>query len=346
MNEIELGTKNVVYAKKQAEKSEESKVSNKKDSERELVEKVIQDMQDEGKRKEYESVLGEQRVSELTKFYSALNFGDRSSKFEFEIDCPEDKAQRGRIHQFVREKLPYFDSNTNLATKKILINFVRGNQKKQRVPFCVQEFTLMKFGFDTFSALQQISQYFRIPPKSMSTAGIKDKRGVTTQKCTIKTNLSPLEILSRWTKSKTSQFVKLSDARQVGKLLRTGDLYGNRFSIAMRLVQCNKEKLVENVENARLHGFINYYGTQRFGNNTVKTHDVGMELLKLNWKVAFEKILSIDYKDKQISETIANFLQTRDCEACLKKLPFKYRIERQIIDGLRRYGPNSYQQAI
>ena len=32
------------------------------------------------------------------KFYSALSFGDKSNKFEFEINCPEDKQQRAKIH--------------------------------------------------------------------------------------------------------------------------------------------------------------------------------------------------------------------------------------------------------
>lgn len=125
-------------------------------------------------------------------------------------------------------------------------------------------------------------------------------------------------------------------------MLKTGDLYGNRFALLMRLVEFNKDKVIENIENAKNRGFINYYGTQRFGNNTVKTHDVGIELLKLNWKAAFDKILSIQYKDKQVGQLISTFLESRECEHTLKRLPYKYRIERQIIDGLRRYGPNSY----
>ena len=34
------------------------------------------------------------------------------------------------------------------------------------------------------------------------------------------------------------------------------------------------------VENMQVHGFINYYGLQRFGTYAVGTHDVGIKILQ------------------------------------------------------------------
>lgn len=64
-------------------------------------------------------------------------------------------------------------------------------------------------------------------------------------------------------------------------MLRIGDLYGNRFSLAIRLFNFEEDKLKENIENLRNDGFINYFGTQRFGNaNLGRSHVVGAHILK------------------------------------------------------------------
>lgn len=46
------------------------------------------------------------------------------------------------------------------------------------------------------------------------------------------------------------------------------------------------------VDSIRTHGFINYYGMQRFGTAPVPTHVVGLALLRSEWALAAELILS------------------------------------------------------
>jgi tRNA pseudouridine13 synthase len=58
----------------------------------------------------------------------------------------------------------------------------------------------------------------------------------------------------------------MSNFRLVSDRLRVGDLYGNRFSLVIRLVShADLETALQNFEGLRRDGFINYFGTQRFG---------------------------------------------------------------------------------
>ena len=67
--------------------------------------------------------------------------------------------------------------------------------------------------------------------------------------------------------------------------LYIGDLYGNRFSLAIRFIKEEDDIIIKSIltillllllllfkidlENVRSNGFINYYGLQRFGNASV-----------------------------------------------------------------------------
>lgn len=49
-------------------------------------------------------------------------------------------------------------------------------------------------------------------------------------------------------------------------MTRLGDLYGNRFTILLRMTkQCDLNDIEVNFKNLRDNGFINYFGEQRFG---------------------------------------------------------------------------------
>jgi tRNA pseudouridine13 synthase len=92
--------------------------------------------------------------------------------------------------------------------------------------------------------------------------------------------------------------------RYVKDRVKLGDLCGNHFCITLRDVQLNDSTTpktctssdIENVIHASLaslrdHGFINYYGMQRFGTRNVSTHAVGIAMLTGRWDLAVELIL-------------------------------------------------------
>ncbi|KAL7611438.1 hypothetical protein Lser_V15G11646 [Lactuca serriola] len=70
----------------------------------------------------------------------------------------------------------------------------------------------------------------------------------------------------------------------VNESLLLGQLHGNRFTITLRGVVANSEDTVKVATNALgKHGFVNYFGMQRFGS--------GAKLLKGEWKEAVSMIL-------------------------------------------------------
>jgi len=72
-----------------------------------------------------------------------------------------------------------------------------------------------------------------------------------------------------------------------------GQLKGNRFSVALRFIarSIKDEQIGRNVKNVEKNGFINYFGMQRFGTYSVRTHEMGIEILKQNWQKVSELIL-------------------------------------------------------
>lgn len=104
------------------------------------------------------------------------------NEFSFKVDCPDDKEDRSKIHGFVRECLRHMDSETvgDNAKKSIRIFFTKNKAKRGKVETKTFQAVLFKTGIDNYTALYNVSNFLRIPPKNFGTAGIKDKRGITT----------------------------------------------------------------------------------------------------------------------------------------------------------------------
>ena len=73
--------------------------------------------------------------------------------------------------------------------------------------------------------------------------------------------------------------------------LKLGDLNGNRFTLVLRQVEGDDLTIEKCVNSLKEKGFINYYGLQRFGTTEVSTHEIGLQLLKNNFKEAVNLIL-------------------------------------------------------
>jgi tRNA pseudouridine13 synthase len=55
--------------------------------------------------------------------------------------------------------------------------------------------------------------------------------------------------------------------------------------VALRFIDksISNESISKNVKNIEKLGFINYFGMQRFGSYSVRTHQIGKEILNHNW---------------------------------------------------------------
>ena len=86
--------------------------------------------------------------------------------------------------------------------------------------------------------------------------------------------------------------LRLGDFLYVDQAVHLGELKGNQFCITLRGVDPQNEALVgAAAEGLRLHGFVNYFGLQRFGVGPVTTHAVGAALLKGQWEEAVNLLL-------------------------------------------------------
>ncbi|XP_075591142.1 uncharacterized protein LOC142598053 [Dermatophagoides farinae] len=168
---------------------------------------------------------------------------------------------------------------------------------------------LMKKNIDHSRALSIVSRVLGVSSKFIGFAGIKDKRGITYQFITV-----PRKSILGLNKTNSSQiFLEYYEACE--KELRIGELKGNNFNIIIRNVAKNSDvdKLINSFSTK---GFINYFGSQRFGSFSIKSHLIGYLLLLKKYKLAFflnilASILINKYNQK--------FDELKSVDECIKK---------------------------
>jgi len=85
----------------------------------------------------------------------------------------------------------------------------------------------------------------------------------------------------------------LGSFKRVYNPVNLGLLWGNRFSVALRFIDINivDELIAANVKSVEKNGFVNYFGMQRFGTYSVRTHIMGKTILNQDWKEVIRLIL-------------------------------------------------------
>lgn len=217
-----------------------------------------------------------------------------------------EKSLRKGVHDWVRQSLPWGRSdgldgqiriwhaqfekempnyksfgNTN---KRGNDNRHSNNNKRQKKSWPEDrpdflQFVLYKENIDTTTATKELSR--KGSKARIGYAGMKDKRGITTQFCTMY-RTEPEQIVGDRShgggnsKQKGFAVVQVGNFEYVSKEMRLGTLKGNRFDLVLRHVQtgnadgdaedpASKELLLNAATAMKEHGFINYFGTQRFG---------------------------------------------------------------------------------
>ncbi len=227
-------------------------------------------------------------------------------------------------------------------------------------------FSLYKENKDTMEVIAYISSQLKTSPKQFNFAGTKDRRAVTVQRVSVyRVYADTLAGLNR-----TLRGSKVGNFQYEKHRLELGDLMGNEFLITLRDCTFGSEK-VEGyekvaladkvigaaVENMQVHGFINYYGLQRFGAYSVGTDDVGKKILQGDFEGAVNAILN--YGDDALScaldqnfvpadgkplprddiaraEALHIFKTTGETQKALEKLPRKFSGESSIIRYMNR----------
>lgn len=317
----------------------------------------------------FRSLACEIDVDQLEAFINQITSGSEEDISPIVLSPDSDKSHRTAMHNFFKENLRFLVTDTvdgpDSSSKCIRVRLNSGNKNKGRNlnkrkrgdrPYDSRgsshwpahlgnflRFHLFKENKDTQEALGLIGKMLGIQPRSFGFAGTKDKRSVSTQRVTVfKQYASRLAALNdRLIGIKVGDFCYVKDDLLLGQLL------GNRFTIVLRGVVADSEDTIQaSAESLGRHGFINYFGLQRFGSGSVPTHHIGATLLRGEWKAAASTILDPREGERNIiSKAREYYKQTGDIDGTLKQLPRHLVAERAMLQCLKK-SPGNYLQAL
>jgi len=119
-----------------------------------------------------------------------------------------------------------------------------------------------KKGENTEYVARQLARFANVRQRDVSYAGLKDRHAVTTQWFSV---WLPGKAAPDWTQF-DSDNVKVLQAVRHARKLKRGVLSGNSFKLIIRDWQGDREKTTQQLEQIKVNGIANYFGSQRFGN--------------------------------------------------------------------------------
>jgi len=207
---------------------------------------------------------------------------------------------------------------------------------KERTISCFQ---MKKRGIDTITAMNLIERLLNLRPNSISCAGMKDKQAVTSQLISFRSG-SNLPLNTHYDFKK----ITLTYIGHLKKMIKIGDLLGNNFSITVRRIPLEDEettRIVKQVHNEMRNfgGFMNYFGSQRFGDIRPNTHLIGKYILRNEIEEAINEYLLAIYpfENEDDKNARAKLAKNADYEEALKYFPKRLNFEKKIIQGLLKY---------
>ncbi|KAM7223918.1 pseudouridine synthase [Rhypophila decipiens] len=232
-------------------------------------------------------------------------------------------------------------------------------------------FTLYKENKDTMEAINTIARLLKVKASNFGFTGTKDRRAGTVQRVSLwKQRSSNLN----WLNTRFNN-MKVGDYSYHQEPLQLGQHSGNEFIITLKncrnlgdagcSIQQRARMIQESVEFAlayvRKHGYINYYGLQRFGTYSIGTQTLGMKLLNEDYKGTVEAILHVNDQylheviehhqhqgsrdDYNRAKAISTWRLTSNADKALELMPKRFSSEISLIRHLGR-NPNDYLGAI
>ncbi|ODQ67258.1 tRNA pseudouridine synthase D [Nadsonia fulvescens var. elongata DSM 6958] len=335
------GDKDEEKDEKKEEKSEDTEPKNEEanNSEKKIDEKptFVLSENDKDRLAKYLDVEDIDKIMNLF-----INGSNMQTKKSF-----EEKDDRTALHQLIREIFnSKFETKTTPSNNFSisLANAQQQRRSRERVggiknaigpALDYLHFTLYKENKDTMECASLLAKFLRVPPKTIGYAGTKDRRGATVQRASInKMKVDRLHNLNRVLRG-----IRLGSFKYESEPLKLGDLKGNEFFITIRGVEAAEgfDKVNKAFESLKQHGFINYYGMQRFGTFSVSTHTIGKHMLNDEWDKVIDLLLmpqelgipdSVDARKK--------WAATRDPNAVLPLMPKKCVAEHAVLRTLAK----------
>ena len=289
----------------------------------------------------YSELTNEQKalINEIDFSMIKMVNKDKTSFDPIKINVSEiDKDGRKEIHNIIK-KFSNIDSNT---TEEDSVKYIVARPKKKSSGWSnwprerpkYLHFSLYKENMEVSEAISLLANKCRSQEKYFGFAGTKDRRGRTLQKVSV-SMVSAQQIIGA---AKNIFKIKVGNFRYDKKEIRLGDLTGNRFEILIRNVDISKSTIEPVMKSLHEIGFINYFGTQRFGTFGVPTHFIGKELIKANYSGAIDLILSPREKENLdcMKKARTIWFEEKDANKALKEL--KNGRKDRTIEGKLLYG--------
>ncbi|KAF4657648.1 hypothetical protein FOL46_007336 [Perkinsus olseni] len=242
----------------------------------------------------------------------------------------------GRDGFAVRE-IP-IDSQTPLELHRSLRSYVSTKRLGAHLLKCpFVQLTVQKYLMDTQSVVRLLAHHSECTPEDISYAGRKDKHADTTQHLTM-----PREAFLRLFRKHRHLRLpfRVGDPLGVEKPLKLSDLSGNYF----RLVFAGDSKVIESeahdlaLSHIAEEGFVNYFGTQRFGSPRYMTPVAGWHLNTGRVEEAVLALLAAGEQEparRRVAERIAG----KDFKSLQRNLPedVTSRDDHDLIEAIVKY---------
>ncbi|KAG1710895.1 hypothetical protein DVH05_013617 [Phytophthora capsici] len=277
-----------------------------------------------------------------------------------ELKHGDSKEDRTALHRLIAKTSSSFKTKTETRNgmQRLVVYFMpKTNKKRKRSePQSYLRFVLQKTNQEHFACFDKLARQLHRPLSAFSYAGTKDKNAVTYQHVVV-TGVTPDRILKVNSVESDATGIHVGDLKYVEAPMSLGKASGNRFSIVIRylssVTHCTTKMIRSCLDSALVNitrmGFINYFGFQRVGlpTNAVRAHHIGEKIIAGKWKEAVRLLLDIQEGDSDdIAKAKQLYLEAGDVEAALKLMPQGMSVERQLLQGLKRYGDDSFEQAI
>nr|XP_032822575.1 pseudouridylate synthase 7 homolog-like protein isoform X1 [Petromyzon marinus]XP_032822576.1 pseudouridylate synthase 7 homolog-like protein isoform X1 [Petromyzon marinus]XP_032822577.1 pseudouridylate synthase 7 homolog-like protein isoform X1 [Petromyzon marinus]XP_032822578.1 pseudouridylate synthase 7 homolog-like protein isoform X1 [Petromyzon marinus]XP_032822579.1 pseudouridylate synthase 7 homolog-like protein isoform X1 [Petromyzon marinus] len=210
-------------------------------------------------------------------------------------------------------------------------------------------FTLQKTNMETLGAISMLASELGVLPSDFSYAGTKDKKAVTFQRMVVQ-KVTPSRLQEAAARLQ-ARGLRVAAAKRAARPLRLGELWGNHFRVTLRGVGAPtatpqpddaavRDCVERSVRGVVEHGFINYYGPQRFGaSQSIKTDEIGKHLLKGELDKALKLFFTPEAGDDAVNQAKRLFLETGDAKLALSLMPAHKTRERLMLRALHRCGP-------
>lgn len=207
-----------------------------------------------------------------------------------------EKNERTLIHHTIKEIFNEITSTTVDKDDEKFIKCTKQNKRNDRRtkwlwPHEYTYFLMHKDNIDTMQAVSLLAPLLNgARASSITYAGTKDKRAKTTQWACIRRREPAVVVRA----ARRLRNITVGNFMFRDQPLKLGQLKGNRFRIALRQINVDEATVNEAMGEFREKGFINYYGLQRFGNHSaIPTHQIGLALLKADYKLVSSQIGSV-----------------------------------------------------